>query len=255
MRWRLARAPRAVADRFLAAEALLDTEEYRGFPIVQTLAKRVVIGYIARLELQVALGAPFSFHSHLPYTDGHHTADRIRVSPEVTPTTPCYFSINPARGPQVGPNAPPPSAQPASGRERASEKKKGLGIGFEESPVEEQGSWVSLKDWVDEVSNSLLRLRFSRVRARTDGLLAQIPITMSQDTPMEVVVQMFQRLGLRSVLFTRQGALTGILTKMVRSSPIVRERYSLTLCSAIGPPRSHSPQAGDHHSPSEARET
>lgn len=30
-------------------------------------------------------------------------------------------------------------------------------------------------------------------------------------------MQMFQRLGLRSVLFTRQGALTGILTKMVRS--------------------------------------
>ncbi|ORY65634.1 chloride channel [Leucosporidium creatinivorum] len=153
-------------------EALLDTEEYRGFPIVQTLANRVVIGYIARLELQVAL-------------------DRIRVSPDVTPTTPCYFSINPARGPQVGPNAPPLSAQPASGRERASEKKKGLGIGLEEPHVEEQGSWVSLKDWVDE-----------------------IPITMSQETPMEVVVQMFQRLGLRSVLFTRQGALTGILTKM-----------------------------------------
>lgn len=80
--------------------------------------------------------------------------------------------------------------------------------------MEEQGSWVSLKDWVDEVGFSRVR----RVCAHTDPVLAQIPITMSQETPMEVVVQMFQRLGLRSVLFTRQGALTGILTKMVGSS-------------------------------------
>lgn len=33
---------------------------------------------------------------------------------------------------------------------------------------------------------------------------------------MEVVVQMFQRLGLRFVLLTRHGVLRGILTKMVR---------------------------------------
>lgn len=32
---------------------------------------------------------------------------------------------------------------------------------------------------------------------------------------MEVVVQMFQRLGLRFVLLTRYGTLRGILTKMV----------------------------------------
>lgn len=34
---------------------------------------------------------------------------------------------------------------------------------------------------------------------------------------MEVVVAMFQRLGLRTILFTKKGgALGGILTKMVR---------------------------------------
>lgn len=146
------------------------------------------------------------------------------MSPDVTLATPCYFTINPARGPQIGPNAPPPSAQPASGRERASEKKKGLGIGLEEPHVEEQGSWVSLKDWVDEVSP--LTLYCSQGHADADPLLFQIPITMSHETPMEVVVQMFQRLGLRSVLFTRQGALTGILTKMVR--PLASSSTSAT---------------------------
>lgn len=33
---------------------------------------------------------------------------------------------------------------------------------------------------------------------------------------MELVVQMFQRIGLRFVLLTRQGALMGLLTRMVR---------------------------------------
>lgn len=46
-------------------------------------------------------------------------------------------------------------------------------------------------------------------------MIAKIPITLNQDTPMEVVIQMFQRLGLRSVLFTNRGALVGMLTKMV----------------------------------------
>lgn len=35
---------------------------------------------------------------------------------------------------------------------------------------------------------------------------------------MEVVVQMFQRLGLRFVLLTRRGMLAGLLTKMVNPS-------------------------------------
>jgi hypothetical protein len=58
------------------------------------------------------------------------------------------------------------------------------------------------------------------------GLL-QIPVSLSEDTPMEVVVQMFQRLGLRFVLLSRYGTLRGILTKSVstprRSAQVVRE--------------------------------
>lgn len=52
----------------------------------------------------------------------------------------------------------------------------------------------------------------------------QIPVCMSQDTPMELVVQMFQRIGLRFVLLTRQGALMGLLTRMVRPRPAPQAR-------------------------------
>lgn len=53
-------------------------------------------------------------------------------------------------------------------------------------------------------------------RADSSELL-QIPVSLSEDTPMEVVVQMFQRLGLRFVLLSRYGILRGILTKSVSS--------------------------------------
>lgn len=53
----------------------------------------------------------------------------------------------------------------------------------------------------------------------TDRSFSQTPVTLNQDTPMEVVVQMFQRLGLRFVLLTRHGVLKGVLTKMVRFLP------------------------------------
>lgn len=52
----------------------------------------------------------------------------------------------------------------------------------------------------------------------TDGVVLrkwveETPLTLSQETPIEDVVQLFQRLGLRHVLFTSQGRLAGILTK------------------------------------------
>lgn len=65
-------------------------------------------------------------------------------------------------------------------------------------------------------------------RPGTDCSGLQIPVSLSEDTPMEVVVQMFQRLGLRFVLLSRHGTLRGILTKSVsspsRSAFFVRER-------------------------------
>ena len=43
--------------------------------------------------------------------------------------------------------------------------------------------------------------------------LEESPITLSADMAIEDVVRLFQRLGLRHILFTTQGRLEGILTK------------------------------------------
>ncbi|KAK4705024.1 chloride channel 3/4/5, partial [Phenoliferia sp. Uapishka_3] len=152
---------------FSRIEGLLQSEEYRGFPILRTAADKMVLGYISRLELESALA-------------------KNREFGDVYAETPCYFTANTLRGPQVG----SPSSNEMSNPTR---RTRVLAPGFEDerqSSVEEV-RWVNLQPWVDET-----------------------PICVNPETPMEVVVQMFQRLGLRSVLFTRRGALTGIVTKM-----------------------------------------
>lgn len=41
----------------------------------------------------------------------------------------------------------------------------------------------------------------------------QAPITITDQTPMETVIDMFRKLGLRQTLVTRSGKLLGIITK------------------------------------------
>ena len=38
-------------------------------------------------------------------------------------------------------------------------------------------------------------------------------MTLSDQTPMEIVIDMFRKLGLRQILVTRNGRLLGIITK------------------------------------------
>mgnify|MGYP006886185781 CR=1 FL=1 len=45
------------------AEALLDEEDYRGFPVVKTMRTRVILGYIGRAELWEALSMPHPWAS------------------------------------------------------------------------------------------------------------------------------------------------------------------------------------------------
>ncbi|KPV74558.1 uncharacterized protein RHOBADRAFT_54361 [Rhodotorula graminis WP1] len=172
-------------------EALLDKEDWRGFPVLKSMRSRVILGYIGRAELREAL-------------------DHLRHVSEVTPDTPCFFAS--ASRPRRGTQIPIPHSPAHSPTQRCSmavdlerdprQVGNGGGLGQEfngdESAATSLGAlegegraWVSLAPWVDE-----------------------IPVCMSQDTPMELVVQMFQRIGLRFVLLTRQGALMGLLTRM-----------------------------------------
>ncbi|GAA5860911.1 hypothetical protein JCM3774_003185 [Rhodotorula dairenensis] len=204
-------------------EGLLHQEGFSGFPVVRTRQDRVVLGYIGRHDLAAAL-------------------ERARQTPDVTSATPCYFSApsrqrtgrrSPSsdgseaatpRGRQIPlplepalaaatatmawdsdaepatPLLPRPSVsekealRDADGRRRFDESQEevaGFADGADEVADRAGPAWLSLVPWMDE-----------------------IPVSLSEDTPMEVVVQMFQRLGLRFVLLTRYGTLRGILTKM-----------------------------------------
>lgn len=145
--------------------------------------------------------------------------------------TPCYFSApdrlgRSARGEQIPIPLDPARAsttavfdhdlessrrpRDASAGENADES-----VRSEAAPVGQAGErWISLVPWMDEVGIAFCLVCFSPWLKFAP--LAQIPVNLSQDTPMEVVVQMFQRLGLRFVLLTRRGVLAGMLTKMVR---------------------------------------
>ncbi|GAA5920641.1 hypothetical protein JCM1841_006972 [Sporobolomyces salmonicolor] len=177
-------------------ERLLDEQDYRGFPIVRTASDRTLLGYIARVKLQEAL-------------------QQLRHTPNVSSATPCYFTSSRGRGPEipVSLEAATPACSDSfelpNDRHTLPMQNPGLGLDLDDLPplrvpraslggqdkvrdgTPEKVPWVSLRPWMDE-----------------------IPVVLSQDTPMEVVAQMFQRIGFRFVLLTRYGVLMGILTKM-----------------------------------------
>ncbi|GAA5956912.1 hypothetical protein JCM3765_006638 [Sporobolomyces pararoseus] len=172
-------------------EGLLDEQDYRGFPIVHSAQDRLLVGYLDRVELLSALA-------------------QIRNNASTNAQTRCYFTQSRRRGrriPLLPPSSPPifeesprnesRQLDPAHLDESEFDIVSGSDIISDEGKKEkekeltEESSWISLKPWIDE-----------------------IPVTLSQDTPMEVVVQMFQRIGLRFVLLTKQGALMGMLTKI-----------------------------------------
>ncbi|GAA5830043.1 hypothetical protein JCM3766R1_006747 [Sporobolomyces carnicolor] len=168
-------------------EQLLHEQDYRGFPIVRNAKDRVLVGYIGRVELAAAVA-------------------QVRRTDSADSSTRCYFTNAKRRGRRI-PILPPSSSPPNHEGPPVNEARRFHPSQLEESEYDivsgsevlnddaaksdSETSFVSLKAWIDE-----------------------IPVTLSQDTPMEVVVQMFQRIGLRFVLLTKHGALTGMLTKI-----------------------------------------
>ncbi|KAG0659416.1 hypothetical protein C6P46_005193 [Rhodotorula mucilaginosa] len=203
-------------------EGLLHQEEFSGFPIIRTRQDRVVLGYIGRQDLISALSALPYLHiscrldilifapsrtrrarSQSPSSESSKsTTPRGRQIP--LPLEPALAAVTAAMAwdSEVETSAPPPllprasvsekeSLREADGRWRAEREEEEAPRAGAADPANSDGpAWISLVPWMDE-----------------------IPVSLSEDTPMEVVVQMFQRLGLRFVLLSRYGTLRGILTK------------------------------------------
>jgi chloride channel 3/4/5 len=70
-------------------EQLLTEDKYQGFPIVEDLNSKILVGYIGRTELRYAI-------------------DRVKRDRSITPTAKCYFSPPTS----LNPITPPASATP-----------------------------------------------------------------------------------------------------------------------------------------------
>jgi chloride channel 3/4/5 len=112
---------------------LLDSQPFRGFPVISDPREALLLGYISRAELTFALNSALSQPRSLP------------------PHTETLFTHVPLADPRVT---------------------------------------LDLRPWMD-----------------------QTPITLNTKSSLQLTANLFQRLGLRYVLFCDQGVLQGILTK------------------------------------------
>lgn len=163
--------PSSFVDDF--AETILETEEYRGFPIVRSIADRIVVGYISRNELQSVIGQ-FSFRLDPFPKLILHFAAQARSNPEVKSSTPCYFTDSNLRGRQIGPRpssrfeadskiASPPTTPSRS--EATLSESFNIGSG---SATPEDAGWMNLRPWVDQVRLSIRSLFHSTDFASAD---------------------------------------------------------------------------------------
>lgn len=111
------------------------------------------------------------------------------ASPATNSSTPCFFARHSrAKGSPIGDSR----SRHLSAHDTFDLASPGFGTHTLFDDDKDVTVWFNLKPWVD-----------------------QTPMALNLDMATEVVVQMFTRLGLRFVLLTKQGKLSGILTKMV----------------------------------------
>lgn len=119
---------------------ILETQPYKGFPVVEDTHDAGLVGYISRSELRFALDQAKRTH-HLP------------------DTTDCIFTTSGTASTPGQPTTP-------------------------------GGGHLDLRPWMD-----------------------QTPITLPMNSSLNLAATLFQKLGLRYILFARHGALQGLLTK------------------------------------------
>ncbi|KAI9019798.1 chloride channel [Hyaloraphidium curvatum] len=116
-------------------DELLQSTDFKGFPVVNSATEMMLIGYAGRAELRYAL-------------------DQARKRSDVTGETPCYFT-----------EEPPPSHDSAE-------------------------PYCDLRPWTDLT-----------------------PFTCGPRFPMELVMELFRKMGLKYIVVTKTGVLQGLLTK------------------------------------------
>lgn len=179
---------------------------YRGFPVVRNAKDRTLLGYVGKTELRYALSK----------------ARRARNS--LAAETQCYFTVedvDPASGATVG--LAPTLADQAMDGEASTEResgKAGRRTGADGTLRESLVDTGADQDDSDEDSATHDTAAHGGVDGEGDddslelgGWVDQTPLTVAPGMPLEVVMDLFKKMGPRVILVTdRQGSLEGLVT-------------------------------------------
>lgn len=182
---------------------------YRGFPVVRSAEDRTLLGYVGKTELRFALTK----------------ARRVRNS--LAAETMCYFTVedvDPTSGETVG--AAPTLKGRAMDGEATADSEKAAGVGGRRSrgPSAAGGLTEALVDAGADDSDDDEGGGAHDVSAGVDGegdedylelggWVDQTPLTVAPGMPLEVVMDLFKKMGPRVILVTdRQGSLEGLVT-------------------------------------------
>jgi len=185
----------------------LDSCTVQGFPIVSSDSQRALLGYIGRTELRYVL-------------------DKAREARQLGPETICEFlresnadTVEGGRSTRIR------RLDSDSSWEATMDTDTPTQQGFAQTeqqrepellvPVASWGTGLGIEDNDSEIELHLLRE--DRTGAgenvmRLEPWVNQTPLTVGPQMPLEIVVQLFKRLGPRVILVEKLGSLVGLIT-------------------------------------------
>jgi chloride channel 3/4/5 len=200
---------------FADGTPLKDVEErlnntYRGFPVVRSQSDRTLLGYVGKTELRFAI----------------NKAKRARSS--LGADIKCYFTCEEtgAGSAGIGRSEPPPTAGTLIDEEEEEDKiansdRDGDREGLMNDTARGRSSMTSLggSDQEDDHYGDLGGVNGGVDGEGEEDLLElgewvdQTPLTVGPNMPLEVVMDLFKKMGPRVILITdRQGAMQGLVT-------------------------------------------
>ncbi|OAV95134.1 hypothetical protein PTTG_03862 [Puccinia triticina 1-1 BBBD Race 1] len=170
-------------------EEVVRKYEFNGFPIVSDHKNNLLLGYVPSNELRFALA-------------------QARMRPECNGSTRCeFFTSRPASHEhQLAKSRQGEKSPASSGRQNSHQDLSKTCLSTRKLNSASRSTFDRLSDEDDELNG------------RSSGFIDlnkwvdEAPLTLEPETPIEIVLQFFQRLGLRNMLFTSHGSLAGILT-------------------------------------------
>ncbi|KAI9217677.1 chloride channel [Blastocladiella britannica] len=187
----------AAGKTIVDVERILDESNVKGFPVVEREDNLQVLGYVSRSEVRYAL-------------------EQARRRPDITDASQCIFTHDTALLHAAG-------IPIATGTIPTSHTTHGWTSGSTNNPLRSPAPSMSagaLGPFASFGSASTAGLTpYMRTAAGMPVLVDMVPwidatpVNLVPRTPMEVVVELFKKVGLRYVLVTRNGELLGLITK------------------------------------------